>query len=181
MTKVAVLVGSLRKDSINRKFAEALGKLAAGKLEFQFVELGDLPLYNDDLWENPPAAVTRFKDAIAAADAVLFVTPEYNRTYSPVIMNAIHWGSRPWGKSVWPNKPSAIVGATIGAIGTAAAQGALRGLVAGVGTILMTQPEVYFTYKPELFDAHGAVANEETQAFLSNFLDKFAAWIDKTK
>jgi chromate reductase len=181
MTKVAVLVGSLRKDSINRKFAQALEKLAAGKLEFHYVDIGALPLYNDDLWTNPPAAVTTFREEIAAADAVLFVTPEYNRTYSPAIMNAIHWGSRPYGKSVWPGKPATITGATPGAVGTAAAQGALRGLVAGVGMVLMGQAEVYFTYKPELFDAEGAVANEETRKFLQGFIDKFSAWIDKTR
>lgn len=181
MTKVAVLVGSLRKDSINRKFAQALGRLAAGRLDFHFVEIGGLPLYNEDLWADVPAAVTTFKDEIAAADAVLFVTPEYNRTFSPAIMNAIHWGSRPSGKSVWPGKPAAITGATPGAIGTAAAQGALRGLVAGIGTVLMTQPEVYFTYKAEMFDADGNVANDDTRKFLANFLDKFAAFVERVK
>lgn len=181
MNKVAVLVGSLRRDSINRKFAEALEKLAAGKLAFDYVDIGALPLYNDDLWSDPPAAVTQFREDVAGADAVLFVTPEYNRTYSPAIMNAIHWGSRPYGKSVWPGKPATITGATPGAVGTAAAQAALRGLATGVGTVLMGNAEVYFTYKPDLFDAEGNVVNDDTRKFLQGFVDKFSAWIDKTK
>src|SRR4051812_33764640 len=112
MKTVAVLVGSLRRASINRKFAESLGKLAADRLEFHIVEIGDLPLYNDDLWENPPQSVLRLKREVEAADAVLFVTPEYNRYFSPAIKNAIDWGTRPWGKNSWAGKPSAVVGAT---------------------------------------------------------------------
>lgn len=179
MKTVAVLVGSLRRDSINRKFAESLAKLASDRLKFQFVDLGDLPVYNEDLWATPPASVLRLKADIEAADAVLFVTPEYNRTFTPVIHNAIDWANRPWGKNSWAGKPAAITGTTPGATGTAAAQNSLRNIVSVVGAYLMTQPEVYFTYKPELFDAEGAITNPETLAFLSGWIDSFARWIDR--
>src|SRR6185436_11258651 len=109
MYKIAVLVGSLRRESINLKLAKALAKLAKGRLEFNFLSL-DLPLYNEDLWANPPAAVLKLKKDIEAADAVLFVTPEYNRSTTPIIKNAIDWGTRPWGKNSWSGKPAAIAG-----------------------------------------------------------------------
>lgn len=180
MKTIAVLVGSLRRDSLNRKLAESLAKLAEGRLGFRFVEIGDLPLYNEDLWEDPPPAVLRMKRQVEAADGLLFVTPEYNRAYSPAIKNAIDWGTRPWGQNSWNGKPSAIVGTSPGAIGAAAGQNALKGLLTVVGTIQMGQPEVYFTYRPELFDAANRVADEETRAFLDGWIDSFAAWIDRT-
>ncbi|CAH1648729.1 NADPH-dependent FMN reductase [Chelatococcus asaccharovorans] len=181
MQNVAVIVGSLRRDSINRKFAESIGKLASDRLNFSFVQIGDLPLYNDDLWQSPPDAVLRMKNEVEAADAVLFVTPEYNRTYSPAIKNAIDWGTRPWGKNSWAGKPAAIIGASPGAIGAAVAQNELKGLVTVCGMALLGQPEVYFTYKPELFDGTNEVADDNTKAFLNTFIDGFAAWIAKTK
>ncbi|MEX6508190.1 NADPH-dependent FMN reductase [Jiella sp. M17.18] len=180
MPTVAVFNGSLRRDSINRKFAESIAKLAGDRLTFRFVEIGDLPLYNDDLWQDPPASVLRMKREIEAADAVLFVTPEYNRSYTPAIKNAIDWGTRPWGKNSWEAKPSAIIGATPGTTGTAAGQNALKGLLTVVDTVLMGQPEVYFTYKPELFDAENNVADESTKAFLNRWIDRFAKWIERT-
>ena len=179
MKTVAVLVGSLRRGSLNRKFAESIGRLAAGQLEFRFSEIGDLPLYNEDLWDDPPASVLRLKQEIAEADAVLFVTPEYNRTYSPAIMNALHWGTRPWGQNSWAGKPSAIIGTSPGAIGAAAGQNALRSLVSVVGTVPMVQPEVYFTYKPELFGEDGTILDETTRSFLAGWVDRFAAWIER--
>ncbi len=179
MKTVAVLVGSLRAGSINRKFAESLARLAEGKLQFKFVEIGDLPLYNEDLWETPPASVLRLKSDIESSDAVLFVTPEYNRTYSPAIDNALHWGTRPWGQNSWAGKPAAVVGTSPGAVGAAVAQGQLRHVAAVVGTALLTQPEVYFSYKEELFDEAGNVTNAETKAFLQGFVDTFHAWIEK--
>ncbi|CAH1688158.1 2-hydroxy-1,4-benzoquinone reductase [Hyphomicrobiales bacterium] len=181
MHNVAVIVGSLRRDSINRKFAESIGKLASGRLNFNFVQIGDLPLYNDDLWQSPPDAVLRVKAEVEAADAVLFVTPEYNRTFSPAIKNVIDWGTRPWGKNSWTGKPAAIIGASPGAIGAAVAQNELKGLVTVCGMALLGQPEVYFCYKPELFDSANEVADESTKAFLNTFIDRFAAWIGKTK
>jgi chromate reductase len=180
MKTVAVLVGSLRRDSINRKFAESLAKLAAGRLDFRFVEIGDLPLYNEDLWGDPPQSVLRMKREVEAADAVLFVTPEYNRYFSPAIKNAIDWGTRPWGKNSWAGKPAAVVGATPGATGTAAGQNSLKALLSVVDTVLMGQPEVYFTYKPELFDEQNNISDESTKAFLSGWVDRFAAWIART-
>ncbi|PTW58749.1 chromate reductase [Breoghania corrubedonensis] len=179
MKTVAVLVGSLRAGSLNRKFAESLAKLAEGKLAFKFVEIGDLPLYNEDLWENPPTSVLRLKNDIETADGVLFVTPEYNRTYAPAIDNAIHWGTRPWGKNSWAGKPAAIAGTSPGAIGAAVGQSQLKQVLVVVGMALMGQPEVYFAYKDELFDDEGHVVNEQTAAFLQGFVDSFAAWIDR--
>jgi chromate reductase len=177
---VAVLVGSLRRESINRKFAQALAKLAADKLEFRFVEIGDLPHYNDDLWQDPPKSVLRLKQDIESADAVLFVTPEYNRSFPGVLKNAIDWANRPWGKNSWKGKPSAIIGTTPGAIGTAVAQNALRPVINLIDTVIMNQPEVYFTYKAELFAEDGSVKDEKTKEFLAGWVDKFAAWIEKT-
>ena len=133
---VAVLVGSLRSQSINHTVAKALAKVAEGRLVFDFVEIGDLPLYNDDLWHDGrgPEPVERMRAQIAAADGVLLVTPEYNRTVPGVLVNALDWGSRPWGQSVWVNKPAGCCGAATGAIGTAAAvPGTLVNLAAGGG------------------------------------------------
>ncbi|MCO6049577.1 NAD(P)H-dependent oxidoreductase [Mesorhizobium sp. RP14(2022)] len=180
MKTVAVLVGSLRRESINRKFAESLGKLAADRLDFKLIEIGDLPLYNDDLWANPPQSVLRMKSEVEAADAVLFVTPEYNRYFTPALKNAIDWGTRPWGKNSWAAKPAALTGATPGATGTAAGQNSLKGLLNVVDTVLMGQPEVYFTYKPELFDADNNVVDPSTRDFLNGWVDRFAKWIERT-
>lgn len=181
MHNIAVVVGSLRRESINRKFAESIGKLASDRLNFGFVEIGDLPLYNDDLWQSPPDAIWRLKREIEAADAVLFVTPEYNRSFSPALKNAIDWGTRPWGKNSWAGKPAAIIGTSPGAIGTAAAQNALKHVVTVCDMALLGQPEVYFAYKPELFNSANEVTDEATRTFLNAFIDKFTAWIAKTK
>ena len=178
MKTVAVLVGSLRKDSINRKFAEALAKLAAGKLNFKFVEIGDLPLYNEDLWDEVPDSVLRMKAEVEAADAVLFVTPEYNRMLSPALKNAADWGSRPYGKSSWMGKPAAVVGTTPGTTGSAAGQQSMKMLATILGTVQLGQPEVYFVWKPELFDATGTLVEPTAKAFLSGWVDAFAALID---
>ena len=180
MKSVAVLVGSLRKESINRKFAQSVGLLASDRLRFQFTEIGDLPLYNEDLWQTPPEPVLRMKREVEAADGVLFVTPEYNRYFSPAIKNAVDWGTRPWGQNSWESKPAAIIGTSPGAIGTAAAQNTLKGLLIVVDMVLMGQPEVYFSYKPELFDADGNVTDERTKGFLNGWIDRFAAWIAMT-
>src|SRR5580765_851909 len=136
MHTVAVIVGSLRRESINLRFAKAIAKLAEPTLAFELVELADVPLYNEDLWAAPPEGVTRMKREIETADAVLFVTPEYNRGIPAVVKNVIDWGSRPYGKSSWPNKPAAIVGTSPGAIGTAVAQSQLRGILVGCGVRL---------------------------------------------
>ena len=180
MTKIAVLFGSLRKESINRKFAQALEKLAAGRMEFVYADLSGLPHYNDDLWENIPDSVTDLKALIDTADAVLIVTPEYSRTYPGVLKDVIDWADRPWGKGVWRGKPVAITGTSPGAIGTAIAQHQLRTSMVAVGTAVMGQPELYYAYKPEHFDADGAITNESTKAFLESWLGSFGEWIART-
>ncbi|MBE7182883.1 MAG: NAD(P)H-dependent oxidoreductase [Methylobacterium mesophilicum] len=180
MKTVAVLVGSLRRESINRKFAESLGRLAKDRLDFRFVEIGDLPLYNEDIWSSPPESVLRLKREVEAADAVLFVTPEYNRYFTPALKNAIDWGTRPWGKNSWEAKPAGLIGATPGATGASAGQNSLKGLLNVVDTVLMGQPEVYFTYKPELFDADNNVVDPSTRDFLNSWIDRFTAWIERT-
>lgn len=180
MTKVAVIVGSLRKDSVNRRFAEALARLARPKLEFRFVEIGELPLFNQDLETALPASVVRFKGEIEAADAVLFVTPEFNRSFPAALKNAIEWGSRPWGKTSWPGKPGAIVGATLGAVGTAAAQSQLRSVIAHIGVPLLADPEVYLNYRDgQIVDAE--FTDETFKALMRAWVDKFSDWIARLK
>lgn len=178
--KVAVLVGSLRKGSINRQLAEGLSRLARGKLEFEILELGDLPHYNQDQENDLPAPVARFKKKIADADAVLFVSPEFNRSFPASIKNAIEWGSRPWGKSVWPGKPAAIVGATPGAIGTAVAQMQLRGVLTAIGMHVLGNPEIYLQYKDGHF-VDGDVADEGLRKLLSGFVDTFADFVGRLR
>ena len=180
MLKLAVLVGSLRRESINATYAKALEKLGAGRFDFHHVDM-DLPLYNNDLWENPPAKVLALKDAIKTADGVLIVTPEYNRSVPAVTKNAIDWASRPYGESAWAGKAVAITGASPGGQGTAVAQSQLRSTLAILGTHVLGDPEVYITFKPEVFAADGTVLNEGTAKFLTGFLDKFAALIEKVK
>lgn len=180
MKTVAVIVGSLRRDSINRKLAQALGRLAADRLEFRFVEIGDLPMYNEDLWASPPEAVLRMKGEVEAADGVLFVTPEYNRSFTPAIKNVIDWGTRPWGKNSWEAKPAAIVGTSPGAIGSAVGQNALKSVLTTVDTVLMGQPEMYLTYKAEMFDAEHNVVDAKTREFLGRWVDRFTSWVERT-
>lgn len=179
-TKVAVIVGSLREDSVNRVFAQALARLARPKLDLQIVEIADLPLYNQDLEAELPAAVVRFKQQIEAADAVLFVTPEFNRSFSAALKNAIEWGSRPWGKNSWAGKPGAIVGATLGAVGTAAAQSQLRSVVSAVGVAVTAQPEVYLNFREGLV-VEGEIADEGLKTLLSDWTAKFADWIARLR
>lgn len=179
-TKVAVIVGSLRKGSVNRVFAQALSKIARPKLDLQIVEIGDLPLYDQDLEAELPASVVRFKQQIESADAVLFVTPEFNRTFSAAIKNAIEWGSRPWGRNSWAGKPSAIIGATLGAVGTAAAQSQLRSVVSAVGTALTAQPEIYLNYREGLI-VDGEITDASLVGLLKDWIEKFADWIARLR
>ena len=172
--KVAVFVGSSRPGSINRKFARALAKLGAGKLEFETVEVHNLPFFDPERENNIPAEAQRMKDAIASADAVLFVTPESNRGVPAVLKNAIDSGTRPWGTNVWDGKLATVTGTSPGAIGTAVAQHQLRTTLTAVGALVMGQPEVYLTFKPELIDDHGNVTDEQTATFLQSYLDKLA-------
>lgn len=179
MNKVAVVVGSVREGSLNLQLAKAIEKLVAERLAFSFIRIDDLPMYNDDLWKNPPESVMRMKADVEACNAVLFVTPEYNRSVSPLLKNAIDWGSRPYGKSSWNHKATAVIGASPGAIGTAAAQAHLRAVVGVIGGILMGQPEVYFSARPGLIDANFDITEEGSRKFLGSFAEAFANFIER--
>jgi len=180
LPQVAVVVGSNRRDSINRKYAQALVKLGAGKFDAKFTRIDDLPLFNQDNEGNLPAEVVRFKDEISRADGVLIVTPEHNRSMPTVLKNAIDWGARPFGKSVWPGKPGFITGTSGGAIGTALAQQHLRSVMTGLGMTLLGG-EAYITNKPNLIDDQGNIGDETTQKFLQGFVDRFAGLVAKLK
>lgn len=172
--KIAVVVGSNRRESINRKLAEALIRLGSGPVEFKFVRIDDLPLYNQDDEANLPANVVRFKAEIAAADGVLFVTPEHSRSIPAVLKNAIDWGARPWGKNSWTGKVAAVTGASIGAISTALAQQHLRQILGAQG-VLLASGETYIQFKQGLIADDGTVTDDSTRNFLKSFLDQFVA------
>lgn len=177
---VVVLVGSLRKASLNLKAANAMRDLAAGSLNLEIVEIGDLPLYNNDLEANAPAAWTRFRDRVRKADAVLFVSPEYNRSVPGLLKNAIDVGSQPSGKSVFAKKPAAIVSVTPGALGAFGANHHLRQSLVFLDMPTLQQPEAYISNAGKLFDDSGALTSDETRGFLQKYLQAFAAWIDKS-
>lgn len=175
MTNIAIIVGSIRKDSYNLKLARALEKLGGKHFTATHVRIDDLPLFNQDLESALPASVTRLKQEIEAADGVLFVTPEYNRSIPGVLKNAIDWASRPYGSNSFSGKPSAICGTSPGVIGTAVAQAHLRSVVAGfLSSPVMGQPELYLAFKDGLIDADGNVTNEDTKKFLQSYVDHFA-------
>lgn len=176
--KVAVIVGSLRKDSINRKLAHALIEMAPASLKLEIVEIGELTLYNQDHDASPPAAWTAFRDRIRAADAVLFVTPEYNRSVPAALKNALDVGSRPYGQSVWGGKPAAIVSASPGAMGGFGANHHLRQSLVFLDVPAMQQPEAYLNGADKLFDANGKLVNDHTRSFLQKFIQAFAAWVN---
>jgi chromate reductase, NAD(P)H dehydrogenase (quinone) len=175
---VVVLVGSLRTASFNRKMAEAMRAIAQGSLDLAIVEIGDLPLYNEDLEANVPPAWARFRERVGKAEAVLFVTPEYNRSVPGVLKNAIDVGSRPYGKSVFSKKPGAVVSVTPGALGAFGANHHLRQSLVFLDMPALQQPEAYIANAGKLFDDTGALTNEDTRSFLQKYLKAFAAWID---
>lgn len=179
---VAVVVGSLRADSINRKVALALAALAPANLQLKIVEIGDLPLYNEDIdtTTSTPEAYITFRQQIAAADAVLFVTPEYNRSVPGVLKNAIDVGSRPYGKSVWSGKPGAVISASPGAIGGFGANHHLRQSMVFLNVPCLQQPEAYLGNAGTFFDAAGALS-EQTRPFLQAFINAYAAWVEQNK
>ena len=178
---VAVLVGSLRKASINRKLALALAELAPPSLKLQIVEIGDLPLYNEDIDVNPPpASYTAFRDQLRGADAVLFVTPEYNRSVPAPMKNAIDVGSRPYGQSVFSGKPAAVVSASPGAIGGFGANHHLRQSLVFLNMPVLQQPEAYLGGAGGFFDEAGKLS-EKTQPFLQSIIDAFAGWIEQNQ
>src|SRR5690348_13556555 len=174
---VVVIVGSLRKESFNRKMARAIAALAPPSLKFDIVEIGHLPHFNQDSEATPTAEVTAFKERIARADAVLFVTPEYNRGLPGVLKNAIDVASRPYGKSAWNGKPGAVVSVSPGAIGAFGANHHVRQTLVFLNVPAMPQPEAYLGGADKLFDAEGKIANPGTRDFLANFLATFDRWI----
>lgn len=171
--RVGVIVGSLSRDSINRRLAEALIRLAPPEFEFHDVSYADLPLYNRDYDADYPRVALDFKAHVAASDALLFVTPEYNRSLPGPLKNAIDWGSRPWGQNVWADMPTAVIGASIGAIGTAVGQQSLRSTLSFLNARQMTSPEAYIQYTPGLVDDEGEVTVESTREFLRAFMATF--------
>src|SRR5512142_1429610 len=178
---VAVIVGSLRKESFTRKIALALAELAPPSLKLSVVEIRDLPLYDQDLeGDAPPAAWAAFRDRVRRSDAVLFATPEYNRSVPGVLKNAIDVGSRPYGKSVWSGKPAAVASVSPGAYGAFGANHHLRQSLVFLDMPVLQQPELYLGGVASLFDEHGAVTNASTREFLAKFLGAFEAWIGKT-
>ena len=175
--RIAVVVGSLRRDSFNRQLAQALAKMAPQDVEFVQVRIDDLPLYNqdDDAQQAPP--VRRLKSEIAAAQGVLFVTPEYNRSVPGVLKNAIDHASRPYGQSAWADKPAAVIGISIGAIGTALAQQHLRNILAYLDMPTLGQPEMFLQNKPGLFTPDGGIGPDDTKQFLQKFVERFADFV----
>lgn len=178
---VAVVIGSLRKGAFTRTLAEALARLGESRLALRIVEIGDLPLYDQDLdVDPPPPAWARFRAEIAPAAAVLFVTPEYNRSVPGVLKNAVDVGSRPYGRSVWSKKPAAIVSLTPGALGAFGANHHLRQSLVFLDMPTLQQPEAYLGGAGQMFDAAGDFAVPATRDFMARYLAAFADWIDRT-
>jgi chromate reductase len=171
--KVGYFVGSLSSTSINRELAKALIKLAPEDLEFFEIPIRNLPLYSPDYDASYPPEALALKDAIHSADAVLFITPEYNRSIPGALKNAIDWASRPWGQNAFDHIPAAVIGASIGQIGTALAQQSLRGVLSFCNARQMTAPEAYITYSKEVFPGDGEVADESVTSFLSGYMSEF--------
>jgi chromate reductase len=175
---VAVFVGSLRKASINRRLALAVQRLAPDDLRFEPVAIDSLPLYNQDFDGDYPAAYRSLKQQVEAADALLFVTPEYNRSIPGVLKNALDIASRPWGTNSFAGKPGGVIGASIGSTGSALAQQHLRNVLAYLDVAVLAQPEVFVHFKSdELIDAQGQIASEDTRKFLQGYVDRYAAWV----
>ncbi len=176
-TRVAVFVGSLRKDSFNRHLARAVEQLAPADFSFDHVRIDNLALYNQDLDAAFPAEFKRLKQEVEAADALLFVTPEYNRSIPGVLKNAIDIASRPWGTNSFAGKPGAVIGVSVGATGTALAQQHLRNILAYLDVPTLGQPEVFLKHEGGLFDAEGNIGDEGTKKFLQGFVDRYVAWV----
>ncbi len=177
--KVGYFVGSLAKASINRKLARALVRLAPPELALREIGFGDLPLYSYDYDADFPPVARAFKDAIVASDAILFVTPEYNRSIPGALKNAIDWASRPYGQNAFTRKPAAIIGTSPGKIDTAIAQSHLRSILAFCNSPLMNSMEAYLQFEPGLITDDGQVTKEGTEAFLRKFMTEFAAFIER--
>lgn len=179
MRRIAVIVGSARRDSLNRKLATALTTLGSDRFDFQDVRIDDFPFFDQDIAKTPPPAVVRMKKEIMDADGIIIVTPEHNRSITSLLKNAIDWGSRPAGQSCWIGKPAGILGISPGQTGTAAAQQHLRNILSPQQVILMGQPEVYVHYREGMFDGAGGVADEAVRKRLETFLERFVIWVER--
>ena len=176
--RIAVLVGSLRRDSFNRRFAHALVELAPAGFAFDFPDIGDLPLYDQDQDADQAEPVRRLKAQVRACQGVIFVTPEYNRSIPGVLKNAIDNASRPYGDSAWAGKPAGVIGVSVGAIGTALAQQHLRNVLAYLDMPTMGQPEAFVQQKDGLYDASGAIG-EGSREFLQGWMDRYVDWVQR--
>ncbi len=176
--QIAVIIGSLRRDSLNRKLATAIAKLAPPEFSFKHIQIDDLPLYNQDDDDHQADSVKRLKAEIAAAQGLLFVTPEYNRSIPGVLKNAIDHASRPYGQGVWSGKPAGVLGVSIGAIGTALAQQHLRNILAYLNIPTLNQPEAFIHAKDGLFDENGDIGAASKQ-FLQTWMNQYVAWVKK--
>ena len=179
INRIVVVNGSIRASSHNKALAAAIAKLGPSDVAFDTVRIDDLPLYNQDDDGSPSPQVTRLKGAISAADGVIFVTPEYNRSIPGVLKNAIDQASRPYGQSAWAGKPAGVLGISIGQIGTACAQQHLRTILGYLDMPTLGQPEVFLTAKEGFFDASGAIANEGTRKFLQGWMDTYLAFVKR--
>lgn len=177
--RIAIIIGSLRRDSYNRKLANAIQKLAPPELSFLELKIDDLPLYNQDDDANQPEPVKRLKAEITASHAVIFVTPEYNRSVPGVLKNAIDHASRPYGQNAWAGKPAGMLGASVGAPGSSMAQQHLRNTLAYLDMPTMGQPEAFVYITEGFFDQKGDIAGADTRQFLQRWMDAYVAWVKK--
>jgi chromate reductase, NAD(P)H dehydrogenase (quinone) len=177
--KIGVLVGSLRKESFNKKMAKVLISLAPQSLKLDIIEIGELPLYNQDLDDEgrPPSQWIAFREQVKSCDGVLFVTPEYNRSVPGVLKNAIDVGSRPYGKSAWGGKPGAVISVSPGAIGGFGANQHLRQSLVFIDVPALQQPEAYIGHAGDLFNANGDIKREDTRKLLQTFINSYADWV----
>ena len=171
--KLGIIVGSNRRESINRKLAQALANLGSDEFDARFIQIDDLPMYNQDHEQPVPAPAARMKSEIEASDAILFVTPEHSRSMPAVLKNAIDWGMRPWGKASYPGKPAAVIGTSGGVISTAVVQQHLKAVLNAIG-LNVIGGEAYVQFKPEMIDAQANVADETVRKFLNDYIAKFA-------
>lgn len=179
--KIAVFVGSLQKNSLNKKLASTLESIAGDSMTFEYIDI-NLPLFNQDLEENYPVEARRVKDAVEAADGVLFVTPEYNRSLPGVLKNAIDWASRPWGTNSFKGKPAGVVGASIGPVGTAIGQSDMRHIAAFLEIKLLGQPELYLAnITPDMFDEQGIIRDERWHKNIAEYVRAFGDWVESNK
>ncbi len=177
--RIGYLIGSLATDSINRVLSKALVRLAPPSLEMSEISIRDLPLYNRDDEMDPVLAVTEFKRAIEGSEGLLIISPEYNRSIPGPLKNAIDWGSRPWGHNSFARKPTGIIGASTGAIGTAVMQSSMRSVLSFLNAPQLNAPEAYITFKPDVFGPEGEVTDAGTEQFLSHYMGEYAAFVER--